>query len=145
MSLVHCATATCLLPGQCRKHIRTRRLNGITQLGSDRVVCLTFGAHETAHHLIVELYDKGNVVLCNSEYVILSLLRPRTDGDEVKFAVHERYPIENAHRIEPVTRERYVCGGHSQPNSIACAFFPLIGNSNRDIAHTVNTPVVGSS
>jgi predicted ribosome quality control (RQC) complex YloA/Tae2 family protein len=75
---------------KCRKHIRTRRLNGFTQLGSDRIVCLTFGANETAHHLIIELYDKGQIALCDHNYVILTLLRPRSDGDDVRFAVHER-------------------------------------------------------
>eukprot|EP00729_Bicosta_minor_P008615 gene8615-26351_t len=88
---------------KCRKHIRTRRLNGITQLGSDRVVCLTFGANETAHHLIIELYDKGQIALCDHNYVILTLLRPRADGDDVRFAVHERYPIENAKEMPAAT------------------------------------------
>ena len=88
---------------KCRKHVRTRRLNGITQLGSDRIVCLTFGANETAHHLIVELYDKGQIALCDHNYIILSLLRPRSDGDDVRFAVHERYPIENAKEMPPIT------------------------------------------
>jgi hypothetical protein len=51
----------------------------------------------------MELYDKGNIVLCNSEYIILTLLRPRSDSDEVRFAVHERYPIELAHTTAAVT------------------------------------------
>eukprot|EP00038_Savillea_parva_P030846 m.80823 g.80823 ORF g.80823 m.80823 type:complete len:1353 (+) comp9372_c0_seq3:96-4154(+) len=89
---------------KCRKHIRTRRLTGLSQVGTDRVLCLTFGANETAYHLIVELYDKGNILLCDHQYVILSLLRPRSEGDSnVKFAVHERYPIELAHLADPVT------------------------------------------
>ena len=43
---------------QCRKHIRSRRLVNITQLGIDRIVDLQFGSDEAAYHLIVELYDR---------------------------------------------------------------------------------------
>jgi len=96
-------TANCQ---QCRKHLRTRRLNGISQLGDDRVIILTFGAGETAYHLIVELYDKGNIILTDHSYGILSLLRPRSDKEDVVFGVHERYPIENAYEVAAVTREK---------------------------------------
>ena len=43
---------------QCRKHIRSRRLVNISQLGIDRIVDLQFGSDEAAYHLIVELYDR---------------------------------------------------------------------------------------
>ena len=44
-----------------RKHLRSRRLVTMTQLGVDRVVDLQFGQHEAAYHLIVELYDRVSV------------------------------------------------------------------------------------
>ena len=43
---------------QCRKHLRTRRLTALTQLGVDRVVDLQFGSGEGTYHLIIELYDR---------------------------------------------------------------------------------------
>ena len=43
---------------QLRKHLRTRRLTSLSQLGVDRVVDLQFGSNEAAYHLIVELYDR---------------------------------------------------------------------------------------
>ena len=46
---------------QCRKHIRSRRLVNITQLGIDRIVDLQFGSDEAAYHLIVELYDRVRI------------------------------------------------------------------------------------
>ena len=61
-----------------RKHIRGKRLNGIDVVGLDRVVDLTFGFGDTAAHLIVELYDRGNVVLTDAGYTILALLRQYT-------------------------------------------------------------------
>lgn len=88
---------------KCRKHIRTRRLNAVAQVGTDRVVLLTFGANDTAYHMVIELYDKGNIVLCDHNWIILQLLRPRSDGEDVRFAVHERYPIELATLAAPVT------------------------------------------
>jgi hypothetical protein len=39
-----------------RKHLRTRRLEDVRQLGVDRVVDFVFGSGENAHHLILEMY-----------------------------------------------------------------------------------------
>ena len=61
-----------------RKHLRGRRLTGIAQVGLDRVIDLTFGEGAAAYHLILELYDRGNVILTDGAYVILSLLRKYT-------------------------------------------------------------------
>ncbi|XP_070287492.1 ribosome quality control complex subunit NEMF isoform X4 [Myotis yumanensis] len=51
---------------------------------------------------------KGNIVLTDYEYLILNILRFRTDeSDEVKFAVRERYPVDHARAVEPLlTLER---------------------------------------
>ena len=79
-----------------RKHIRTRRLESIDQLGSDRVVDMTFGMGETKHHLICELYDKGNVVLTDGDYTILTLLRAHKHDSTVPITmvVGQRYTAE---------------------------------------------------
>uniref|UniRef100_A0A672J5J9 Ribosome quality control complex subunit NEMF n=1 Tax=Salarias fasciatus TaxID=181472 RepID=A0A672J5J9_SALFA len=81
---------------KCRKHLKTRRLAHVKQLGIDRIVDIQFGSDEAAYHLIIELYDRGNVILADHEYTILNLLRFRAaDAEDVKIAVRERYPIEN--------------------------------------------------
>ncbi|KPP59318.1 hypothetical protein Z043_122773 [Scleropages formosus] len=88
---------------KCRKHLKSRRLVVIRQLGVDRIVDIQFGSDEAAYHLIVELYDRGNIVLTDHEFTILNLLRVRTaEVEDVKFAVRERYPIENARPPEPL-------------------------------------------
>ncbi|KAL6478119.1 hypothetical protein MHYP_G00139540 [Metynnis hypsauchen] len=88
---------------KCRKHLKSRRLVHVTQLGVDRIVDIQFGSDEAAYHLIVELYDRGNIVLTDHEYTILNLLRFRTaEAEDVKFAVRERYPVENARPPEPL-------------------------------------------
>ncbi|XP_021523873.2 ribosome quality control complex subunit NEMF isoform X3 [Aotus nancymaae] len=93
---------------KCRKHLKSRRLVSAKQLGVDRIVDFQFGSDEAAYHLIIELYDKGNIILTDYEYVILNILRFRTDeADDVKFAVRERYPLDHARAAEPLlTLER---------------------------------------
>lgn len=48
-----------------RKHLRTRRLDGVAQLGSDRVVDFTFGSGAACYHLILELYAQVGTVSCS--------------------------------------------------------------------------------
>uniref|UniRef100_UPI0037E6FC22 ribosome quality control complex subunit NEMF n=1 Tax=Semicossyphus pulcher TaxID=241346 RepID=UPI0037E6FC22 len=88
---------------KCRKHLKTRRLTQVKQLGIDRIVDIQFGSDEAAYHLIIELYDRGNVILADHEYTILNLLRFRTaEAEDVKIAVRERYPVESARPPEPL-------------------------------------------
>ncbi|XP_064403966.1 ribosome quality control complex subunit NEMF-like isoform X2 [Halichondria panicea] len=85
-----------------RKHLRTRRLTALTQLGVDRVVDMQFGSDHAAYHVIVELYDRGNVILTDHAHVILSLLRTRTDADsDVRFANREVFSTETAKMEQP--------------------------------------------
>lgn len=42
-----------------RKHIRTRRLEAVRQLGIDRMVDFVFGSGEAAYHLILEMYSQA--------------------------------------------------------------------------------------
>lgn len=59
-----------------RKHLRNLRLENVTQLGNlDRVIDFRFGSGSYAHHLILELYSQGNIILSDGEYRILALLR----------------------------------------------------------------------
>ncbi|CAM9948491.1 unnamed protein product, partial [Phaeothamnion confervicola] len=61
-----------------RKHIRAKRLEDIRQIGTDRVVDFKFGSGDTCHHLLLELYAAGNIILTDSKYEILNLLRVHT-------------------------------------------------------------------
>ena len=46
---------------QMRKHLKSRRLEKIEQLGIDRIVDMQFGSNEAAYHIILELYDKVSI------------------------------------------------------------------------------------
>lgn len=73
----------CLI--KMRKHLRNKRLECLTQLGMDRIVDMQFGSGEAAYHVILELYDRGNIVLTDCNMVILNVLRPHTEGEEVRY------------------------------------------------------------
>lgn len=79
-----------------RKHLKNKRLEAINQLGIDRIIDLQFGTGEACYHVILELYDRGNVILCDYEYIILNVLRPHVEGEEIRFAVREKYPLSRA-------------------------------------------------
>ena len=55
-----------------RKHLRTRRLDEVKQLGVARVVDFSFGTGEACYHLILELYAQvcqkltGYLATCSS-------------------------------------------------------------------------------
>jgi predicted ribosome quality control (RQC) complex YloA/Tae2 family protein len=80
-----------------RKHLRGLRLENVQQLGNkDRVVNLVFGSGETQRHsLILELYARGNIILADSQYQILSLLRSH-EYDNVMVKVGHAYPVTYA-------------------------------------------------
>lgn len=67
-----------------RKHLKNKRLESLTQIGVDRIIDLKFGSNEAAYHIILELYDRGNVILTDYEMTILYLLRPHTEGDKIR-------------------------------------------------------------
>lgn len=81
-----------------RKHLKNKRLESLTQIGVDRMIDLQFGSGEAAYHIILELYDRGNIVLTDYEMTILNILRPHTEGDKIRFAVKEKYPMDRAHQ-----------------------------------------------
>ncbi|XP_076044571.1 nuclear export mediator factor NEMF homolog Clbn [Oratosquilla oratoria] len=83
-----------------RKHVRNKRIENIEQLGIDRVVDITFGSGEIANHIIIELYDRGNIVLTDHNYVILNVLRPRKEGEDVRLASSEKYPLEKVRKAK---------------------------------------------
>ena len=85
-----------------RKHLRNKRLESLRQLGMDRIVDLQFGSGEAAYHVILELYDRGNIVLTDCNMTILNILRPHTEGEERRFAVREKYPLDRAHQREGI-------------------------------------------
>ncbi|KAI8913474.1 nuclear export mediator factor Nemf, partial [Gorgonomyces haynaldii] len=86
-----------------RKHLRTKRLTKITQLGTDRAVDFKFGENETSFHLIVEFYSSGNIILTDFEYKILQTLRV---VHEESVMVGQTYDTSKARLFERMTRQK---------------------------------------
>lgn len=105
--LIHSYTAYLflLIEFQMRKHLRNKRLESLSQLGVDRIVDLQFGTGEAAYHVILELYDRGNLILTDHELRILYILRPHTEGESVRFFVKEIYPQNRGRESKAVMRE----------------------------------------
>ena len=77
------------LLGLIRKKLNGLRLLSVEQVGFDRIIKLSFGrsredSKELYYSLIIELFDKGNVVLVDSNNNILGLLNDGNRGLRVK-------------------------------------------------------------
>ncbi|XP_019419387.1 PREDICTED: nuclear export mediator factor NEMF isoform X1 [Lupinus angustifolius] len=87
-----------------RKHIRTRRLEDVRQLGYDRIILFQFGLGENANYVILELYAQGNILLTDSDYTVMTLLRSHRDDDKgLAIMSRHRYPTESCRVFERTT------------------------------------------
>lgn len=90
-----------------RKHIRTRRLEDVRQLGYDRIIVFQFGLGENANYVILELYAQGNILLTDSNFVVMTLLRSHRDDDKgLAIMSRHRYPTESCRVFERTTVEK---------------------------------------
>jgi len=72
---------------QLRKHLNNKRLEKVAQLGFDRIVDFQFGSGEASYHVILELYDRGNIILTDYNWIILNVLRPHTEGEVIRYLI----------------------------------------------------------
>jgi predicted ribosome quality control (RQC) complex YloA/Tae2 family protein len=64
-------------PGFClylRKKLKNARLRQLNQLGFERIIEFIFETKDAKFKLIVELFSKGNIILCDENNTILSVL-----------------------------------------------------------------------
>lgn len=75
-----------------RKHLKSRRLSSIKQVGIDRVIVLTFS--DGMFHLVLEFFSAGNIVLLDHERRIMALQRlVEEKGNNDRYAVGETYNL----------------------------------------------------
>jgi predicted ribosome quality control (RQC) complex YloA/Tae2 family protein len=81
-----------------RKHLDGGRVLGISQAGLQRIICIDVGKHNTTFHLVIELFDEGNLVLCNDAWTILQPLRPHRfrERDVIAGATYRFPPADPA-------------------------------------------------
>ena len=78
------------LVSKLRKEFKDKRLWPIKQIGNDRSIDIKFS---NSNHLIIELYDKGNFILTDENYIITYIIRSYQYKDK-KIDVKYKYPIE---------------------------------------------------
>ncbi len=62
-------------PGYCqflRKYLKNTRVRKIEQKNFERIIEITFESKDKILILIIELFSKGNIILCNEDYKIMS-------------------------------------------------------------------------
>ena len=79
-----------------RQCLNGKRLDLIRQLGNDRVVDFKFGFGSSACHVILEMYAQGNIILTDSTYKIITLLRIFVYSDGTPVRAGEYYPVSTA-------------------------------------------------
>lgn len=116
-----------------RKHLKSLFFHSIEQIGVERVVRLTFcGADpnnkEFTFYIFIELYAKGNVILTNSDLIVLALLRSHAYSETVKCTLNERYPIEHAakYRYEDILIEESAIDGIVAANAKGISLVQLV-------------------
>ena len=83
-----------------KKHLKGKRFHSIKQLGVERLIQIEFGykgEHGTEiYYIFLEMYAKGNIILCDEKLTIIALTRNYKLGPEVKVLPKEIYPLEDS-------------------------------------------------
>ncbi|HJJ55630.1 MAG TPA: NFACT family protein, partial [Methanocorpusculum sp.] len=106
-----------------RKYIEGGKILSITQKSIERVIIVSIGKGPHEYKLIIELFDKGNVILTDKNYVILNAL------------------IFKKFRNREITQGTvYSMDDMYDPSSMTYDdFLRYISQSNNDLVHTLAT------
>ncbi|KAJ5628690.1 hypothetical protein N7490_010918 [Penicillium lividum] len=76
-----------------RKFLKSRRVTSVTQIGTDRVIDISFS--DGAYHMFFEFFAGGNIIVTDREHTIISLFRQvnATEGEEAKLGI--KYNVTN--------------------------------------------------
>ncbi len=85
-----------------RKRLNNSILKGIKQVGFDRIIILEFSGREE-YRLIIELFDKGALILTNSEGTIIN--SSSKENAKRNFRIGEKYELPNNTIKNPLTYE----------------------------------------
>lgn len=90
-----------------RKFLKSRRVTSVSQIGTDRVIDISFS--DGAYHMFLEFFAGGNIIVTDNEYTIIALFRQVsvTEGEEIKLGL--KYNItgkQNYDGVPDITPER---------------------------------------
>ncbi len=103
-----------------RKYLEGGRVLSIEQHGLERIVSLEIGRKETSYRLVVELFDEGNVILCDTDWQIIKPLW------------HHRFKDR-----EVVPGAEYTLRDRPAPVPPPETFQALLAGSDRDLVRTL--------
>ncbi|KAI9892969.1 MAG: hypothetical protein M1814_000853 [Vezdaea aestivalis] len=99
-----------------RKYLKSRRVSAVRQLGTDRIIEITFG--DGHYRLFLEFYAAGNLVLTDGELNILALFRNVSDEHDgegaklgVKYVVEGRQNLDGAPPVDKADLEKCLKDG----------------------------------
>ncbi|KAG0153377.1 Fibronectin-binding A, N-terminal [Penicillium digitatum] len=84
-----------------RKYLKSRRITGISQIGTDRIIEISFS--DGAYHIFLEFFAGGNIILTDREYNILAFFRQVAAGvgqEEIKAGL--KYTVSNKQNYDGV-------------------------------------------
>ena len=90
-----------------RKFLRSRRITSVKQIGTDRVIDISFS--DGMYHMFLEFFAGGNIIITDREHNILALYRQvsASEGEEARVGI--QYTVtnkQNYHGIPEITLER---------------------------------------
>ena len=77
-----------------RKHIKNKRCKELKVVKKDRAIIMIFGYGEHEYKLIIELFSYGNIILCNKNDIIMTLLRTHVYQNGNSILVGKSYPYD---------------------------------------------------
>lgn len=94
-----------------RKHLGDGRILDIRQYGLQRIAILDIGKKDQVFHLVVELFDEGNIVLCGEDYTIIKPLRHHRFRDrDVVPGVEYRFLGQDPSMYDETTFTAFLAG-----------------------------------
>ena len=91
-----------------RKYLKSRRVTGVKQIGTDRVIEISFS--EGQYRLYLEFFAAGNIILTDVDLNVLALLRQVNEDNEdydvrvgTKYVLHAK---QNYNGIPPLEEQR---------------------------------------
>jgi len=77
-----------------RKHLTNARIRSVMQKGFERIIEIRLETKDNAYFLIMELFLKGNLILCDKEYKMLAVEeRQKWKQREVRTGMTYKFPI----------------------------------------------------
>ncbi|KIW14417.1 hypothetical protein PV08_07200 [Exophiala spinifera] len=102
------ATAPSAFVSRLRKYLKSKRVTGVAQIGTDRVIEISFS--DGQYRLFLEFFAAGNIIVTDADLNVLALQRQVSEGNEdVDVKLGGKYTLEpkqNYHGIPPITPVR---------------------------------------